>query len=101
MQYWQDTFQPSDSDVSLIVSILSVGTFVGALSAGILADLTGRKYGIVLSCLIPFNLGVALQTAATAQPMFIAGRFIAGLGGMHHSSTFTLIRWLDPTTKLL
>lgn len=76
----QDTFQPTDSEVSLIVSILSVGTFFGALAAGFLADIAGRKYGLALSCLVPFNLGVALQTAATAQPMFIAGRFFAGLG---------------------
>lgn len=76
----QDTFHPSPSQTSLIVSILSVGTFVGALSAGLLADIAGRKYGIAVSCLIPFNLGVALQTAATTQPVFIAGRFFAGLG---------------------
>lgn len=75
-----DTFHPTGSQTSLIVSILSVGTFVGALAAGYLADIAGRKYGIALSCLIPFNLGVALQVAATSQPLFIAGRFFAGLG---------------------
>lgn len=53
---------------------------MGALCAGYLADITGRKYGIAISCLIPFNLGVALQTAATTQSVFIAGRFFAGLG---------------------
>lgn len=76
----QETFNPSPSDTSLIVSILSVGTFFGALAAGVLADIAGRKWGIALSCLVPFNLGVALQTAATTQPVFIAGRFFAGLG---------------------
>lgn len=29
---------------------------------------------------VVFNLGVILQTAATKKPMFIAGRFFAGLG---------------------
>merc|ERR1711959_210977 len=29
---------------------------------------------------VVFNLGVILQTAATSQPLFIAGRFFAGLG---------------------
>ena len=76
----QETFHPTGPETSLIVSILSVGTFVGALTAGQLADIAGRKWGIALSCLIPFNLGVALQTAATTQPTFIAGRFFAGLG---------------------
>lgn len=81
MNYWQREFgNPSADRISLIVSILSVGTFVGALLAGLLADLTGRKWGIILSAMIPFNLGVALQTAATEQTMFIVGRLFAGLG---------------------
>jgi len=81
MQYWQDTMGHPDEDrVALIVSILSVGTFVGALSAGYVSDKLGRKYGIILSALIPFNLGVALQTAATEQTMFILGRLFAGFG---------------------
>ncbi|KAJ5100118.1 general substrate transporter [Penicillium argentinense] len=81
MPYWLDEFNhPNEGRISLIVSILSVGTFVGALAAGIIADITGRKWGIIISVMLPFNLGVALQTAATAQPLFIAGRFFAGLG---------------------
>ena len=66
--------------MSLIVSILSVGTFVGALLAGILADLAGRKWGLILSAGVPFNLGVILQVAATERSLFNAGRFFAGLG---------------------
>jgi MFS transporter, SP family, sugar:H+ symporter len=29
---------------------------------------------------VVFNFGVILQTASTHQPIFIAGRFFAGLG---------------------
>lgn len=71
---------PGRDRVALIVSILSVGTFVGALSAGYVSDKLGRKYGIIISAMIPFNLGVALQTAATEQIMFIMGRLFAGFG---------------------
>merc|ERR1712072_451126 len=86
MPYWQEEFgkdgrnDVTESEKSLIVSILSVGTFVGALSAGIMSDITGRKWGIIISAMIPFNLGVALQTAATEQTMFVIGRLFAGLG---------------------
>ncbi|KAI7082643.1 putative transporter [Hortaea werneckii] len=81
MDYWKKEFDnPSEDKISLIVSILSVGTFFGALAAGLLADWTGRRWGIILSAAIPFNLGVALQTAATEQKMFIAGRAFAGFG---------------------
>lgn len=96
MPFWEKEFFPglnsqytlqqpgkltTDSgEISLIVSILSVGTFIGALAAGFLADWTGRKWGLILSCLIPFNLGVLLQVAATETKLFIAGRVFAGLG---------------------
>lgn len=70
----------SSSDESLIVSILSLGTFLGALTAAPVADFFGRRWGLILSTSIVFNLGVILQTAATDQPLFIAGRFFAGYG---------------------
>lgn len=84
MQYWQNLFATNGrteitaSEESLIVSILSAGTFFGALFAAPVADVIGRRWGLILSTAIVFNLGVILQTAATAQPMFIAGRFFAG-----------------------
>ncbi|KAF1988877.1 putative transporter, partial [Aulographum hederae CBS 113979] len=96
MSYWRKEFFPDlnagvtsnnpadtrvdDSEISLIVSILSVGTFVGALAAGYLADITGRKWGLILSAGIPFNIGVILQVASTERTMFIIGRVFAGLG---------------------
>jgi len=42
----------SGSNTSLIVSILSAGTFVGALVAGDVSDIIGRKWTIVIGCFI-------------------------------------------------
>jgi SP family sugar:H+ symporter-like MFS transporter len=70
----------SPSQDSLIVSILSAGTFFGALLASPMGDYAGRRLGLMISAGIVFNLGVILQTVATDQPIFIAGRFFAGLG---------------------
>lgn len=56
MAFWRQQFGITDSDqnqLSLIVSILSAGTFVGALAAGLIADYTGRKWGIILCAAIP------------------------------------------------
>ncbi|EDR00723.1 uncharacterized protein LACBIDRAFT_313180 [Laccaria bicolor S238N-H82] len=75
----QTGFAISSSTESLVVSILSAGTFFGALMAAPTADYLGRKWGIVLSCLV-FSVGVAMQTAATAIPLFVVGRVCAGLG---------------------
>lgn len=49
------------SNQSLIVSILSAGTFFGAIMAGDLADLIGRRLTIVLGCGI-YVVGKSLQS---------------------------------------
>ncbi|KAL8829268.1 MAG: hypothetical protein Q9191_002114 [Dirinaria sp. TL-2023a] len=60
-------------------SILSAGTFFGSLSAAPMGDFFGRRLGLILSNFV-FIFGVILQTAATAIPLFVAGRFFAGFG---------------------
>lgn len=86
MPYWQNEFSdPGEESVtssqeSLIVSILSAGTFFGALLAAPIADWLGRRLSMMFAAGAVFNLGVILQTAATEQDLFVAGRFFAGLG---------------------
>jgi len=91
MPYWQRQFSTgyidsaknpnvSASQSATIVSILSAGTFFGALAAAPIADAIGRRMGLIVSTAFVFNLGVILQTAATEIPMLVAGRFFAGLG---------------------
>lgn len=83
---WQESFatngrtEITPAEDSLIVSILSAGTFFGALTSAPVADWIGRRWGLFMSCAIVFNLGVILQTVSTSQPLFIAGRFFAGYG---------------------
>lgn len=67
------------SQKSLITSILSAGTFFGALIAGDLADFYGRRTTIVLGCIV-FIIGVILQTASYGLGLLVAGRLIAGFG---------------------
>ncbi|KAH9167454.1 MFS monosaccharide transporter [Lactarius sanguifluus] len=74
-----DGYGISSSQRSLVVSILSAGTFFGALLAAPFGDYLGRKWGLIASCLV-FCVGVAMQTAATAIPLFVVGRVWAGLG---------------------
>jgi len=72
----------SASHTSLIVSILSCGTFFGALIAGDLADMMGRKWTVVLGCLI-YIVGVVIQMITglgSALGAIVAGRLIAGIG---------------------
>lgn len=64
---------------SLITSILSAGTFFGAIIAGDLADFIGRRATVIIGCFI-FIVGVILQTASTALALLVVGRLIAGFG---------------------
>jgi sugar porter (SP) family MFS transporter len=67
------------ADKSLITSILSCGTFFGAIFAGSLADWIGRRPTIIAGCVV-FSVGVILQVASTAVGLLVAGRLIAGIG---------------------
>jgi SP family sugar:H+ symporter-like MFS transporter len=101
MKHWRDLFSTgfrnkkdgeldvTSDQTSLIVSILSAGTFFGALTAAPVADWVGRRLGLVVCCIV-FCLGVILQTVATAIPMFVAGRFFAGYGVGMISATIPL-----------
>lgn len=72
----------SESKTSLIVSILSCGTFFGALIAGDVADWIGRKWTVIMGCLI-YMVGVIVQMVTSptnALGPMVAGRLVAGLG---------------------
>ena len=67
------------SDQSLTTSILSLGTFLGALIAGDIADFIGRRTTIISGCFV-FIVGCILETASTGLGLMCAGRVICGLG---------------------
>ncbi|KWU42346.1 MFS transporter [Rhodotorula sp. JG-1b] len=70
----------SSSNTSLITSILSAGTFFGALIAGDLADRFGRRWTIISGCVI-YCGGVVIQMfAASALATIVVGRLVAGFG---------------------
>ena len=91
MPYWRKHFStgfidPKDgkpnvspNQSSEIVSILSAGTFFGALTASPVGDILGRRLGLIVSTAV-FTFGCILQTIAIAIPLFVAGRFFAGFG---------------------
>ncbi|CAE6529760.1 unnamed protein product [Rhizoctonia solani] len=93
MPNWLQTFghQGSDgkweistSSESLIVSILSAGTFFGALLAAPMGDMLGRKWGVIAACLV-FCIGVALQTGTTGVPVFVGVGMVSTLIPMYQS----------------
>ena len=69
----------SSAHQSTIVSVLSAGTFFGAIMAGDLADFFGRRFTIILGCFV-FTVGVILQIASSGLGLIVAGRLVAGFG---------------------
>lgn len=79
VDYRKSTFVIAPWQQSLVTSILSAGTFFGAIAAGDIADFIGRRVTIILGCLI-FIVGGILETASTGLGVMTAGRLIAGFG---------------------
>ncbi|KAL9107690.1 MAG: hypothetical protein Q9187_008391, partial [Circinaria calcarea] len=72
-------FHLSARDQSLTTSILSAGTFFGAIIAGDIADFIGRRMTIIAGCVV-FSVGGILETASTGLAVMVVGRLIAGAG---------------------
>ena len=64
----------SPSQSGQIVSILSAGTFFGALGAAPFADQIGRRLSLILAVGV-FTFGVILQVVSSTIPLFLAGRY--------------------------
>ncbi|KAI1821810.1 general substrate transporter [Xylaria intraflava] len=73
----QLALQPEQT--SITVAILSAGTVAGALLSAPFGDWIGRRLSIIASVGV-FILGVILQVTASALPLLLAGRFVAGVG---------------------
>ncbi|PAV20481.1 general substrate transporter [Pyrrhoderma noxium] len=73
-------FVLSSSRQSIITSLLSAGTFVGALGQAFTSDRFGRRGSILIWSAV-FTVGTAVQTGTTfSLAQITIGRFIAGLG---------------------
>ncbi|CCD22446.1 glucose sensor NDAI_0A02890 [Naumovozyma dairenensis CBS 421] len=70
----------TSTEMSILVSFLSLGTFIGALSAPIISDSYGRKLTIMMSTIIIFSIGNSLQVGASGMVLLVVGRVISGLG---------------------
>jgi MFS family permease len=78
---------------SLIVSILSAGTFFGALIAGDVADMIGRKWTVIIGCII-YAVGIVIElitgTGGDSLGVIVAGRLVAGIGAGFESAIVIL-----------
>jgi sugar porter (SP) family MFS transporter len=77
---WKDSFNnPGPSTRGLLNAIMSVGSIVALPITPYIADILGRRIGIIVGCLIMI-VGVVLQSIGANIQMFIAARFLIGFG---------------------
>jgi sugar porter (SP) family MFS transporter len=85
-----DDFALPSQMQSLFTSILSLGTFFGALIGGDIADFIGRRPTIIMGCFV-FCVGCVMQIASTDQEvLFVFGRLVAG-GGVGFISAVVIL----------
>ncbi|KAJ8935321.1 hypothetical protein NQ314_012889 [Rhamnusium bicolor] len=70
----------TDTQLSLVGSLVPLGAMLICVPVGVLADLIGRKLTILLSS-IPFIIGWLLVTFPMHINMIYAGRLLTGLAG--------------------
>ena len=63
------------SQVSIIVAMLSAGTFLGSLLAAPVGDIFGRRKSLIGSVGV-FSFGVIFQVCATNIPLLLVGRYV-------------------------
>ncbi|KIY64429.1 general substrate transporter [Cylindrobasidium torrendii FP15055 ss-10] len=63
-----------------IVALLSIGTLIGCLCGAPIADTLGRRYAMVVECIVFFVGDIIQITSSTHWVQYAIGRIVTGLG---------------------
>ncbi|XP_038723859.1 polyol transporter 5-like isoform X1 [Tripterygium wilfordii] len=77
--YIKEDLKIDDTQVEVVVGIISVYSLLGSALAGRTSDWIGRRYTIVVAGVI-FFVGALLMGFATNYAFLMVGRFVAGIG---------------------
>lgn len=94
---YRDYFNTPDANLQgLITGLMSIGSFIGALAAGFIADRLGRKMALSIASLI-WVVGAVLQCSAQNVAHLIVGRVVSGLAiGITSSQVCVYLAELAP-----
>ncbi|KAK3935843.1 general substrate transporter [Diplogelasinospora grovesii] len=81
MPHFQDTFHTGTTGekVSIIFSLYTVGSMIGAPFAAVLSDRFGRKKGMFCGGIV-IILGMIIVATSSTIAQFVVGRFVLGVG---------------------
>ncbi|GAB7362847.1 hypothetical protein MBLNU230_g3150t1 [Neophaeotheca triangularis] len=94
---YRDYFNTPDANLQgLITGLMSIGSFIGALAAGFIADRLGRKMALSIASVI-WVIGAVLQCSAQNVAHLIVGRVVSGLAiGITSSQVCVYLAELAP-----
>jgi MFS family permease len=96
LSYWETYFNnPSPSTLGLMNPIVPAGNFAINFFVPYMADGIGRKNTLIVGLLVLF-VGIGLQTGATNMGMFIASRFIGGVGASMGTGPYLITELAHP-----
>jgi len=80
-----------------ITASMSAGSFIGAIAAGFVSDMLGRRMSLMIACCI-WVIGAAIQCSSQNVGQLIAGRIISGLAvGITSSQVCVYLAELAPS----
>jgi sugar porter (SP) family MFS transporter len=96
LSYWETYFNnPSPSTLGLMNAIVPAGNFAINFFVPYMVDGIGRKNTLIVGLLVLF-VGIGLQTGATNMGMFIASRFIGGVGASMGTGPYLITELAHP-----
>ncbi|EKJ68417.1 hypothetical protein FPSE_11425 [Fusarium pseudograminearum CS3096] len=94
-----DCSGPTSLNQGGITASMAAGSWLGALCSGILSDRLGRKYSIMVGCII-WTIGSIISCASQNIGMLVVGRVINGLAvGIESAQVPVYIAEISPPSK--
>ena len=103
MPSWKQQFAaPSPAQRGLLNAIFPVGSIIALPVVPYIADILGRRIGVMIGCLIMLG-GVVLQTIGINFGMLVASRFFIGFGVAiaHGASPLLLTELVHPQHRAI
>ncbi|KAL3606958.1 high affinity glucose transporter [Fusarium poae] len=94
-----DCSGPTSLNQGGITASMAAGSWLGALCSGILSDRLGRKYSIMVGCII-WSIGSIISCASQNIGMLVVGRIINGFAvGIESAQVPVYIAEISPPSK--
>lgn len=101
LSYWENYFHnPTPAILGLMNAIVPAGNLLINFFVPYMADHWGRKRTLIIGDIILF-IGIAIQTGSVNMGMFIASRFIGGVGASFGTGPYLITELAHPQHRAI